>query len=210
MSKLLPLSLLIVISLFLLCFNVHSESRKPSQAYIDQLVQMHEKLVGDIASNSSIIKYLSEHNANKTSLADIMKKEDRWLVSKRLQEEVTNNKVAKQLSKILADPNYSIVEIIITDSLGGTVAASPAPSDYWQGDEEKFIQPVKQENIYISDSKWDESSEAYSFFMAKPIYVDAELLGVMMVGVDVTVEYLMRIPIEELIKLRVEDTPNID
>jgi len=69
---------------------------------------------------------------------------------------------------------------------------------------------VKQQKYYISDARWDESSEAYSFFLAEPIYMEGELLGVLIAGIDVTIEYIMRMPFDQLVKLQVKPTPDLN
>ena len=187
-----------------------AESHQPSKAYTDQLVLVHENLIRELANSESLINHLTTHKKYVATLAEVFEKDTRWLASKDLQQGITGNKIAAQFKGVIANDEYSIVEFILTDCLGATVSAWPLPSDYWQGDEAKFIQPVKQQKHFISDARWDESSEAYSFFLAEPIYMKGELLGVLIAGIDVTIEYIMHMPFDQLVKLQVKPTPDLN
>jgi hypothetical protein len=204
-----PICLLLVSGLLLSSLG-QAENHQPSKAYTDQLVLVHENLVRELANSENLINHLTTHKECKTTLAEVFEKDTRWLVSKSLQQDITGNKIAAKFKRVIANDEYSIVEFILTDGLGATVSAWPLPSDYWQGDEAKFIQPVKQQKYYISDARWDESSEAYSFFLAEPIYMEGELLGVLIAGIDVTIEYIMRMPFDQLVKLQVKPTPDLN
>lgn len=96
---------------------------------------------------------------------------------------------------------------MLTDSFGGLIAAFPETTDFWQGDEEKFKQPVIKAGAYISNAEWDESTRAFSFFVSVPISKDDEFLGVLIAGIDVTKAYLIQMPLEELVKV---DIKNMD
>ncbi len=94
---------------------------------------------------------------------------------------------------------------MLTDSFGALLAAYPITTDYWQGDEAKFIAPIKLAGVYISDSKWDESSKVYSFFVSIPISLDGEFLGVLISGLDVSSEYIMDMSLQDLLQLDVNN-----
>lgn len=68
-------------------------------------------------------------------------------------------------------------------------------SDYWQGDEEKFLGifdtniPSRKPDSYISRARWDESSKAMIAQVSVPVYDGDSMIGTLTVGVD-----LKRVP----------------
>lgn len=81
----------------------------------------------------------------------------------------------------------SMTEAFITDAKGLNVAASDTTSDYWQGDEDKFLKvfpdPAGQ---FISEVELDESTQRYQGQISLTITDPAtgEALGTLTVGVD--------------------------
>ena len=98
---------------------------------------------------------------------------------------------------------------MLTDSFGALLASYPITSDYWQGDESKFIMAVKNKGIYISGPNWDESSKTYSFFVSLPVIQQGKLLGVLVAGLDVSSEYMMDMSLQQLLDLKSHNL-NID
>ena len=79
-------------------------------------------------------------------------------------------------------------EIFVMDHQGLIVAETDRTSDYWQGDEDKFIKSFNrgQGAIFIDESTYDESTHTYSTQVSVPI-VDPDTgkaIGAMTVGVE--------------------------
>lgn len=100
---------------------------------------------------------------------------------------VLNNAAADFLRTQVALMDGMITEVFIMDSVGLNVAASGVTSDYWQGDEDKFIKTYAAgaEAVHFSDVDFDESSQSYQAQISLTI-VDPSSgtpIGAMTVGV---------------------------
>jgi hypothetical protein len=75
-------------------------------------------------------------------------------------------------------------EALLTDNQGALVAAYPTPSDYWQGDEEKFQAPWSSGELYIGPIGFDESTQVYASPVSVPVFDDrGTKIGVLVMGV---------------------------
>lgn len=112
-----------------------------------------------------------------------------------LVSEVLENSCSDHLKKIITDnidekkSVYS--EILVMDKYGGLVASTDKTSDYWQGDEDKFIKSFGygEKTLFIGDPRFDESTQTYSIQVSMPI-IDAgtkNSIGVLMVGLDLDI-----------------------
>lgn len=102
---------------------------------------------------------------------------------------IINKKLSEQLRIIKQQEGDVITEIIVTDARGLNVAISDMTSDYWQGDEDKFIQVFgkSRATLYVGDINYDESTRHFQVQVSFPLHAHTsrESLGVMVVGVDV-------------------------
>jgi hypothetical protein len=82
-------------------------------------------------------------------------------------------------------PYYS--EIFVTDKLGANVAMTGKTSDYWQGDEPKFIESFKGGSgvVFVSDVAFDKSTQTYVVHVSVPVKDGATTIGVLVAGVSV-------------------------
>lgn len=101
---------------------------------------------------------------------------------------VISNSAADFLRARIEASGGRITEIFVMDNHGLNVAASSTTSDYWQGDEAKFIEThgVGPGAVHIGDIEFDESSQTYqgqiSLTIADP--TTGQAIGAMTVGVD--------------------------
>lgn len=104
--------------------------------------------------------------------------------------EVLINPAANFLRKQVNASDDAITEVFIMDALGLNVAASAVTSDYWQGDEAKFIETygVGPTAVHLGDVELDQSTQAVqaqvSFTMVDP--ATGQSIGAMTVAVDLT------------------------
>ena len=80
-------------------------------------------------------------------------------------------------------------EAFLTDAQGANVAAYPATSDYWQGDEEKFTASFNggQGKVFIGPIEMDESTQTNAVQISVPMEYNDETIGVLVIGVKVSV-----------------------
>jgi hypothetical protein len=84
----------------------------------------------------------------------------------------------------------AIIEIILMDAKGLNVAATKPPSDFWQGDEPKFMNSfgAGADGIDFGEVEYDDSTGAYLAQVSLPI-ADPEtgtLIGAITLGVKVS------------------------
>jgi hypothetical protein len=87
----------------------------------------------------------------------------------------------------VADSGGKITEAFVTDAKGLNVAASDPTSDYWQGDEDKFLKVFPApDGAFISEVEMDESTQRYQGQISLTITDPATgaAIGTLTVGVD--------------------------
>ncbi len=80
-----------------------------------------------------------------------------------------------------------ITEILLMDAKGLNVAVSSPTSDYWQGDEAKYLEtyPKGAAALHIGDVEFDESSQQYQFQVSMPVVdADGTVIGAITVGLN--------------------------
>ncbi|MEH6345413.1 MAG: PDC sensor domain-containing protein [Bermanella sp.] len=180
-----------------------------SRQYQAALLISHSSILTHLAEKTELLALLKAAQHNESSLQGIILKDLNWKILKDFQHQITHNNVAKVFKHLINNKQYSFSEFILTDSFGALLASYPVTSDYWQGDESKFIMAVKNEGIYISGPNWDESSKTYSFFVSLPVYQKGKVLGVLVAGLDVSSEYMMDMSLQQLLDLKSHNL-NID
>jgi hypothetical protein len=78
-------------------------------------------------------------------------------------------------------------ETILTDNQGANVAISSMTSDYWQGDEPKFVKAYAEGKgaDYVARAKKDESSGAVVSQVSVPVMDGGKAIGTLTIGVNV-------------------------
>ena len=173
-----------------------------SRQYQAALLISHSSILTQLAEKKELVVSLKKAEHNESSLQGIILKDLSWETSPDFQHEITNNSVAKMFKGLIDNKQYSFSEFMLTDSFGALLASYPVTTDYWQGDESKFIMAVKNKSIYISGPNWDESSKTYSFFVSLPVLLQGKLLGVLVAGLDVSSEYMMDMSLQQLLDLK--------
>ena len=148
-----------------------------------------------IAYNPLVVRAVEAQNTRKIPLSEIKKNDQEWVDAKgegiALIRGVTTNKVAKYL-QYRVENNSAIVEAFVTDNQGANVAAYPATSDYWQGDEEKWTASFNNGDgiLFIGPLEFDSSTNTTQVQISAPIKQGPETIGVLVLGVSV--DYLSK------------------
>lgn len=101
---------------------------------------------------------------------------------------VLTNAASDFLRGIVADAGGTVTEIFVMDARGLNVATSDVTSDFWQGDEPKFVEtyPKGSGAVHFGEVEFDDSSQTYqgqiSLSLADP--ANGEVVGAMTVGVN--------------------------
>ncbi|MEM9344297.1 MAG: hypothetical protein AAGA87_14740 [Pseudomonadota bacterium] len=102
--------------------------------------------------------------------------------------DVVQNDAADYLRQQVEQSYGMVSEVFVMDARGLNVAASQPTSDYWQGDEDKYISTFMRgsDAVHMSDIEYDDSTQSYlaqlSFTINDPETGDP--IGAITVGVD--------------------------
>ncbi|HWW59768.1 MAG TPA: hypothetical protein VN181_00240 [Thermoanaerobaculia bacterium] len=141
------------------------------------------------ASDPAILSATKAQNARKVALAEVQRLDREWIEGKAhdLMKQVTTGPCADRLRKLAAE-NAAYGEAFVSDDQGALVCASQETSDYWQGDEAKFIRAYDggRGSVFIDRPRLDASAKAHLAQISLPIMDGGKAIGTITVGVDTT------------------------
>ncbi len=166
-----------------------------SPEQIEALLAVKVRFARHMAFNPSIVRAVEEQNASSLSLDVIRQRDETWQNAggslNGLIREITQNDVARYFQRRVEN-NAAIDEVFLTDNQGANVAAYPPTSDYWQGDEEKWIASYNDGNgvVFIGPLEFDESTRKTQVQISAPVVSKEQTIGVLVLGVSV--DYLQQ------------------
>lgn len=126
---------------------------------------------------------------------DIKRLDQHWVSafqSKNYQitEQLTHTGLSQSLKKIKAASAGVVTEIILTDERGLNLAITDVTSDFYQGDEEKFIKAagLARGEYFVDQIAYDASTRLFQVNVSFPLYDQANssnFIGVMIMGIDI-------------------------
>lgn len=143
-----------------------------------------------LTKNGMLLQAIREQNRQEQSLDEIQKIDADWKAgTSPLIKELQENKAGSFLKNIIIQQADVYSEAFLTDAQGANVAAYPATSDYWQGDEEKFTASFNggQGKVFIGPIEMDESTQTNAVQISVPMEYNDETIGVLVIGVKVSV-----------------------
>ena len=98
-----------------------------------------------------------------------------------------NNAIAQILHRF-QENNPGFVELFITNTKGVNLGQTNPTSDYYQADEDWWIDSYAdgQGRLYHGPMEYDESAQSESISIYTPIYSDGIIIGVMKSVIDIT------------------------
>jgi hypothetical protein len=123
-----------------------------------------------VTKNPVIIAAITAQNARTAGLsqADIHEMDQVWRAEVGTQDtplisSVTSIPASQALTGFVEQTAGMITEVFVMDARGLNVATSAVTSDYWQGDEAKFLQtfPIGPNAVHVSEIEFDESTQLY-------------------------------------------------
>jgi len=148
----------------------------------------HSTLV-KLGTDPVIVAAVKAENAKGKTLAQIQELDKKWMATAGVADymkALMDSECGQYLKKIQTSQPY-YAEIFVMDNQGANVAMSDKTSDYWQGDEDKFIQSFNGGSgaIHISDVKFDDSTQAYLAQVSVPVKDGDKVIGAITIGIDV-------------------------
>ncbi|MBA4368112.1 MAG: hypothetical protein C0403_10805 [Desulfobacterium sp.] len=150
------------------------------------IIKAHEKNIKEWVNAPLLIESVKEQNNKKTSLEEIKRIDKDWVAGKADDFAIglQKNKAGDFLHTKMIENTILYAEMFLCDNQGAVVGEYPKTSDYWQGDEDKFIKCFNNGNgqVYIGPLEFDESSKTNSVQIALPVFDNGKTIGVLVVG----------------------------
>lgn len=105
-----------------------------------------------------------------------------------LVSEILSSAASAELRQIVESSEDVLEELFLMSADGALIASSHMTTDYWQGDEAKYLSVAKTPDLdhFIDDVRYDQSTRHFLSQVSIPFRnEESELLGVLVVGVDV-------------------------
>ncbi len=182
MNKIIALAISILIA-------VTSSTLIAAEKAPQKVVDLAYSTLVSLGSDSIIVKAVRDENARGKTIAGVKALDKTWKAIPGVVDFMKALMVSdcgKHLRHIQdSSPHYA--EIFVMDNLGGNVCMTDKTSDYWQGDEDKFIESYNHGNgaVHISDVKFDDSTQAYIVQVSVPVKDNSKVIGAITIGIDV-------------------------
>ncbi len=153
---------------------------------------------GDLRSwvnDDRVVAAVKAQNAQTAALTqeEVIAKDNAWraevgTTNTPMIDVVLSAPLSEFLREQVASSGGRITEAFVMDSQGLNVAASGITSDYWQGDEDKFIKTFGKgaDAVFIDEVELDESTQTYqgqvSFTITDP--ESGAVIGAITIGLD--------------------------
>lgn len=157
---------------------IDSERLKPA---ISQLVSLSQ--------SSDVIKIVSAHSEPLT-IRYMLKMDQLWRTQEGFSDNILDPDAQSALKSFMAKNSNLFIELILMGRYGETLGAIPKTSDYWQGDEAKFIQVMGYDEIFIDALNWDESTQTISAQISVPVHANGDIIGVLTGAVEASLKAL--------------------
>ncbi|RMD82301.1 MAG: hypothetical protein D6815_09545 [Candidatus Dadabacteria bacterium] len=166
-------------------------SAELSQAHLRRLLRAKIEAAEELAASSLVVAAVKRHNARKLSLEKIKELDREWTATSHLtplKREVLDNPVAKHFRSLVTFEDTIYSELFLTGNQGATIAAYPLTTDYWQGDEDKWIKAYNggAGQVFVGPVRYDESTKTDSVQISVPVLDGERAIGVLVVGIKLS------------------------
>jgi hypothetical protein len=131
------------------------------------------------ARDADVLKAVTDSNAKAESLDEVKKKDAIWSAQKTypLRRMVVGRPCSNKLRKLVSD-DPAIVEAFAMDDRGALVCSTVETSDYWQGDEPKWIRTYQQgRDVFMDQPALDTSTGVYAVQLSVPMTEGDKRIG---------------------------------
>lgn len=154
-----------------------------------KVVDLAQTELVKMGTDPIIVEAVKAENAKGKTLDQIKELDKKWIATPGIADymkALMESKCGKHLKDIQKSKPY-FAEIFVMDNQGANAAMTDKTSDYWQGDEAKFIESYKGSKgaIHISDVKFDDSTQAYLAQVSVPVKDGEKVIGAITIGIDV-------------------------
>jgi len=175
--------ILIFFSILMISMAAFAGEKAP-QAVVD----LAESTLSKLGTDPVIVAAVKAQNEKNLSIDEIKETDKKWQAHVGIasyMRALMESECGKSLRDIQKSaPYYS--EIFVMDNQGANVAMTNKTSDYWQGDEDKFIKSYNNGKgaVFIDEVKFDASSQAYLVQVSVPVKDGKNAIGAITIGID--------------------------
>jgi hypothetical protein len=154
-----------------------------------KVVDLAKSELVNLGNDPVIVKAVKDENSKRKSLDQIKALDKKWKGTPGIADymkAIMTSECGKHLQGIQSSATF-YAELFVMDNKGANVCMSDKTSDYWQGDEAKFMKSYNGGSgaVHISDVKFDDSTQAYLVQVSVPVKDSGKVIGAITIGVDV-------------------------
>ncbi len=176
---------LLLIKVWLISAYTSADELGALSVRMRSILDAHAQLVKQWANHPAVVNEVIKHNYLEQSLDDVKQIDRMWREGKKeaFARSLQENKSGHFLKKRILE-NRLYTEAFLCDDQGAVVGEYPMTSDYWQGDEDKFLKSFNggEGQVYIGPIEFDESSGEISVQISVPVRSQGATVGVLVVG----------------------------
>lgn len=152
------------------------------------IIETHTLRIKSWAASPLLIEAVREQNEKRMPLEEIQRIDSDWIAGRAddLATALVHNGVGRYLRGRIDKNKQLYTEAFLCDNQGAVVGEFPKTSDYWQGDEDKFIMCYNngKGRDYAGPLEFDESTGIYSVQVSVPVLDEGKTIGVLVVGLN--------------------------
>ena len=142
-----------------------------------------------LASEPAVVREVKRQNARRVPLDTLQQRDEAWRASPALtpfKRQVLGSPCARALGRHQERLGRVMAEAFIMDNQGALVGATRRTSDYWQGDEPKWLESFNGGRGGELREKpfFDESSQSYVVQVSLPVKDGARVIGALTVSLS--------------------------
>jgi hypothetical protein len=154
-------------------------AQDPLAARVRQTAYARMDLARAMARDEGLVQFVAAKNQKGETAAEIQQHDARWKTGGdgALRKDLAGNACAQRLRDLVKSDPF-VLEAILMDRQGANVCITHDTSDYWQGDEAKWIKPVSErQEAFVDDPAFDQSAQAYAIQISVPVSQGGSTIG---------------------------------
>jgi hypothetical protein len=145
--------------------------------------------LSNLGKSMLIVEAVKAQNAKGISLDTIKEIDEKWKNTAGIDDfmkTLMDSGCGPNLQRIQKENAY-FAEIFVMYNQGANVCQTDKTSDYWQGDEDKFVKSFNggKGAIFVDDVEFDDSTQSYISQVSVPVMDGAKAIGAITFGIDV-------------------------
>ena len=180
-------SVAVLIAVMAFSSSVDAEPRgKLSQGYRLDVA----RVIAKIAARPDLVALIEKHNATTTSFTreKILSLDKRWRAGEaKVIDPVVNNALSRFLKAEIDSSNGGYSEIIVMGKKGLAIGVSPKTTDFWQGDEAKWLETYLKgaHGFHAGRYELDRSTNTWGSQISQTLVINNQTVGAITIGINI-------------------------